>query len=153
MVLVDELEKLKTHGIDRRYVEVISGFLENLPGDLVHGKKLSLDHGVTVVLLDMDAPVLEAPLLEAHRQYHDLHCTLAGVDVIGGTPIRETFHVKQEYNSEHDYILFTETPESLVEVRPGNYCLISPLWAHMALLNPPRHVRKVVFKIPVNQTV
>lgn len=116
---------------------------------LTPGQKAELEDGVAVVYLVTEG-VTDAPaVLEAHRRYFDLHYTITGTDIIAYEPLQRCMDIKEPYNDTGDYILFNGTAQNTLAVSAGNFCLIGPEWAHMALYGKTGPVVKLVFKVPV----
>lgn len=113
-----------------------------------HGEKHELNHGITVVCLDIEAATDNLNVLEAHRRYYDLHHTISGSDNVAFEPVTNCTLIKTAYQEEGDYILFEQEPANRVAVDAGYFCMIGPETAHMALYPPTGLVRKLVFKIP-----
>lgn len=137
--------------ITQEQINVVNNFfIEPVSWNAIkHGEKRKLDKNISVVFLTAHGTEEWKDILEAHRRFYDLHCTMEGNDVIVSTPAADCKNVKSEYNEEADYILFNETPAETVAVPAGSFCLIPPADAHMALYGDCGFVRKVVFKIPV----
>lgn len=88
---------------------------------------------------------------EAHKQFIDVHCVLAGEELI------RIAHVTQgkagEYSAEEDFLEVAAEKSAEVILRPGGVLCLLPNDAHQVKLQavPGREcqVKKVVFKIPV----
>lgn len=132
-------------------MEIVSSFLSSPVNwnEVTHGEKKKLDDNISVVFLAAEGTEQWKNVLEAHRKFYDLHCTAEGNDCIVSKPVNDCGNIRTAYNEEGDYILFDEAPVESIEVPAGNYCLIPPADAHMALYGHCGFVRKLVFKIPV----
>lgn len=117
--------------------------------EVKHGDKRKLDENISVVFLAAEGTEQWKNVLEAHRKFYDLHYTAEGNDVIVSKPVPDCNNIRTEYNDEGDYILYDEAPQESFEVPAGNFCLIPPADAHMALYGNCGFVRKLVFKIPI----
>lgn len=127
---------------------IIRSFLENLEKyDLVNANKIFLGNDISVVFIEKECMADAEFVLEAHRKYRDIHVTLVGEDAIWFKPVAKCKRIKQSYDSTQDYVLFTEQPEMVKDVRAGECCVIDPDMAHMALKGNG-FVRKLVFKVP-----
>lgn len=114
-----------------------------------HGDKKILTENISVVFIAALCNEDNKNLLEAHRKFYDLHCTLEGNDTIAAKPLSLCKHVKRAYSEDGDYILFNEAPYETKVLPSGFFCLIPPADAHMALYGKGGFVKKIVFKIPV----
>lgn len=117
--------------------------------DFKYGTKKELAAGVSVVFIEAEKSFTYEGVLEAHRKYHDLHCTIQGTDIIVSKPAESCTDIKKEYDAEGDYILFNEKVKERIFLEEGWMCLLPPAEAHMALLGDGGLVKKLVFKIPV----
>ena len=113
-----------------------------------HGDKEKLGENISVVFLAAKGTDDWKNILEAHKKFHDLHCTVEGSDILVSKPVADCTNIKSVYSEEGDYALYNEIPVETVEAPAGSYCLIPPADAHMALYGDCGFVRKVVFKIP-----
>lgn len=137
--------------LSQRQMDIINDFF-SVPvnwDEKKHGDKQKLDEDISVVFLAAAGTDEWKNVLEAHRRFYDLHCTMEGIDIIASKPVIDCSSIRTEYNSEGDYILFDEAPSGSIEVPAGTYCLIPPADAHMALYGNCGFVRKLVFKIPI----
>lgn len=103
--------------------------------------------------------------LECHRKYIDIQLVLEGVDEMGWKPLSECMQPVSDYDEKNDIRFFHDTPSAWIATPPGAFCIFFPEDAHAPLVNypsppatatlapPPRngHIRKVIFKIAVNQ--
>ena len=150
MVLSKQLNSFSGN-ITQQQLNVVNDFFSASVNwnEVKHGEKRKLAENISVVFLAANGTEDWKNVLEAHRKFYDLHCTMEGNDVIVSKPITDCKNVKTEYNEEADYILFNEAPAQSMNVPAGSFCLIPPADAHMALYGDCGFVRKVVFKIPV----
>jgi YhcH/YjgK/YiaL family protein len=150
MQLVDDLSKLDGL-VDRSQQDLISQFLMRAYSwtESRHGEKTKLEGGLNAVFIAAEGTAQWKGILEAHRNFYDLHCTIAGNDTIAIKPVNECIDVEKDYQSEDDYILYKGNPSLKLQVPAGYFCLVTPDDAHMALYGECGFVRKVVFKIPV----
>ncbi len=87
---------------------------------------------------------------EAHRRYIDVQFVAAGVEEMGYANV-ETLSVKQPYDEQKDYALFTGSG-SYVRVPAGSFTIFFPQDGHIpgsAINEQPAAVRKVVIKVAV----
>lgn len=137
--------------LTKAQIDIVSSFLSSVINwnEVTHGEKKKLDENISVVFLAAEGTEQWKNVLEAHRKFYDLHCSVEGIDCIVSKPVNDCRHIRSAYNEEGDYILFDETPVESLNVPAGAYCLIPATDAHMALYGNIGFVRKLVFKIPV----
>lgn len=137
----------------KRYAAVIPGLEEAMEKidalrswepatyPLSNGKIIVQPQGTT-------KPWAEATL-EAHREYLDVQYILEGQDTVGWAPV-DTLTPTCEFNTEHDYCLYTgeNTP---VTVKAGYCYVVFPEDAHApnTHLTAPNDYRKIVVKLKV----
>jgi YhcH/YjgK/YiaL family protein len=117
-----------------------------------HGEKLKTAAGIAVVFLNATGSNDWENILEAHQKFYDLHYCIEGQDCIVSKPVKNCTHTREDYNELLDYSLYNEVPEEKALVQAGNFCLIPPADAHMALYGDCGLVKKLVFKIPFTPT-
>lgn len=84
---------------------------------------------------------------EVHRRYVDVHVVLDGVDAIGWAPLHSLRQQSSAYEAENDCACFSDPPESVHLVTPGNLAVFFPEDAHAPLLGDGHLVHKCVFKV------
>ena len=68
--------------------------------------------------------------LEVHRQYIDIQYTIEGPDEIGWKSLKTSHQIDTPFDSQHDYGLFADLPESWIAVPPGSFAIFFPEDAH-----------------------
>ncbi len=142
--------------LDKAAIEVAAAVLKGVAEgtySFSYGTKSELTVGVSVVFIEAEKSLQYDGVLEAHKKYHDLHCTLHGTDVIVTTPAENCASIKKAYDAEGDYLLFNEQGHDKIFLEEGWMCLLTPGDAHMALLGTGGMVKKLVFKIPVTSAL
>ncbi len=86
--------------------------------------------------------------LEAHRNYIDIQIALDRPDVIGYRPLIRCQQVREPYDAARDIEFFADSPESWINLSPGNFAIFFPTDAH-APLAIPGPIQKAVFKLAV----
>ena len=87
-------------------------------------------------------------IFEAHDKFIDIHLILEGEEIIGIKNRKECKNLYSDKLSENDYILFKETPTSLLKLSSGKYIVLFPKDAHAPSLGKGK-VRKCVIKVAV----
>jgi len=90
---------------------------------------------------------------ESHKEYVDIQCILQGSEIIAVADVRK-LDINIEYDSNRD-ITFYKPYQGGTDYRleSGNAIVLLPEDAHMPCIsceqNDPKHIQKIVFKIPV----
>lgn len=95
-----------------------------------------------------DAGGRKEDFLEAHRDYIDVQCTVAGKEEIGWKHLSQTSKVKKPYETSDDAVLFAEAPTFWVDAAPGTAVILYPEDAH-APMQGTGAVHKLVFKVKI----
>lgn len=116
---------------------------------LAEGKH-EIDGDRLYLLIDRpDGRGREAAKLEAHRRYIDIQFCIAGDEVIGWKALHEC-STSTPYSNENDFELFSDTPESWLQLSPGKFTIFFPEDAHAPLAGTgPLH--KAVLKVAVGE--
>lgn len=85
-------------------------------------------------------------VLEAHRQYLDIHVLLDGKERIGWKAIEACGEPSSPYNETDDYLLVDEPADAYVDLRPGDFAIVYPEDAHAPIISDVP-IRKLVVKI------
>lgn len=83
-------------------------------------------------------------LLEAHKNFMDIHITIFGEDSIVYKNTENCEHVHTPYNKDDDYILYKDTYDGQVELPKSYFCVIDPTIAHMALMGEEDIIKMVI---------
>lgn len=85
-------------------------------------------------------------ILEAHRDYLDIHIPLDRAEIIGVVPTAECEKIKTPYSQDNDCELFTDKPTNYIKIHPGEFLIVYPEDAHAPLIGEGK-LRKAVVKI------
>ena len=83
-------------------------------------------------------------LIEAHRDYLDIHYVISGSECVGYSDI-DKLTVEREYDAEGDYLLLRGEVNRLI-LSPGEFCIVFPEDAHIPGMigNTPSFIKAVV---------
>ncbi|MHA0855603.1 YhcH/YjgK/YiaL family protein [Paenibacillus sp. CMAA1364] len=87
---------------------------------------------------------------EKHERFLDIHFLIQGEETIGWQWQDGNIEPSQTYNSEDDFVLFTELKnETMIKLTPGMFMVLFPGDIHRPGVTEtiPSNVRKVVIKI------
>lgn len=84
--------------------------------------------------------------LEMHIDYIDIHVLLEGKEAIGYKATEEVEVYSQEYNKEGDCALTKEAATSVVNLLPGDMCIVYPEDAHAPIIGEGQ-IRKLIVKV------
>ena len=85
-------------------------------------------------------------MLEAHREYIDVHVVLDGEEHFGWRPLADCAAVRQSYDPAADCALYADRPSSWLTLRPGQAAIVFPEDPHAPVVGEGR-VRKLIGKI------
>ncbi len=88
----------------------------------------------------------DCQVLEAHRDYIDLHVVLEGVERFGWLPLAEARDERQAFDAAADCALYGDRPATWLTLRPGDVVIVFPEDAHAPIVGEG-HVRKLVGKV------
>jgi len=126
-------------------------FLRNPETAALAPGKIELDgrNLYAVVMAETGRGRDESPL-EAHRDYIDIQCALAGEETIGWSPLSACRRERKPYDPAKDIVFYEEAPESWFAVPPGRFAVFFPADAHAPLAGRGP-IRKVVVKIRLSR--
>lgn len=117
--------------------------------DLLHAPlgRIEVD-GDRLFINNVEADLTDAAtqLLEAHREYIDVHVVLDGEEHFGWRPLADCAAVRQSYDSAADCALYADRPSSWLTLRPGQAAIVFPEDPHAPVVGEGR-VRKLIGKI------
>lgn len=88
-------------------------------------------------------------MLEAHRQYIDIHVPISSEETIGWASLKHLRNITKEYNTENDIEFYGDEPQSYLTIYPGQCAIFFPEDAHAPNIGIGRH-KKLCIKIAVN---
>lgn len=117
--------------------------------DLLHASlgRIEVD-GDRLFINNVEADLTDAAtqLLEAHREYIDVHVVLDGEEHFGWRPLADCAAVRQSYDPAADCALYADRPSSWLTLRPGQAAIVFPEDPHAPVVGEGR-VRKLIGKI------
>ena len=117
--------------------------------DLLHAPlgRIEVD-GDRLFINNVEADLTDAAtqLLEAHREYIDVHVVLDGEEHFGWRPLADCAAVRQSYDPAADCVLYADRPSSWLTLRPGQAAIVFPEDPHAPVVGEGR-VRKLIGKI------
>ncbi len=88
----------------------------------------------------------EKQVLEAHKQYLDIHVLLEGQECMGWKNIDDCGTPSKAYDENDDYMLFDQAASTYIDLLPGQFAIVYPEDAHAPLIGSGK-IRKLVVKI------
>lgn len=85
-------------------------------------------------------------VLEAHRQYIDVHILLEGKERIGWLPLENCKNCIQSYDEKGDCALYADKPSAYVDLLPGQVCIVWPEDPHAPIIGEGK-IRKLIAKV------
>lgn len=104
-----------------------------------------------VIWANVETPQLrlasQAPL-EVHRRFIDIHIPVSGPETIGCTPLHQLAQPSRQYDAERDIAFYRQPPLYRFSLKPGEFAVITPLYAHAPLIGTPGvTLRKTCIKV------
>lgn len=87
-------------------------------------------------------------VLEAHKSLMDIHITLEGEDSMAYACLNTESELNKAYDESNDYLLVKSNSIKTITIPKGYFCIVPNNFAHMALYQIEKEVKKVVVKIP-----
>jgi YhcH/YjgK/YiaL family protein len=151
-MILDALDNCGTYAaIHPRLGPALAGLRDIPLADLPVGRHPVDGDRVYVVVAAGDGKAAGEVKLEAHRSYVDVHVVLEGEDTIGWKPASMCTRLAAAYDTERDFLLYDDTPELWITLRPGLFGVFLPEDAHAPMVSRGR-IRKAVVKVAVNNT-
>lgn len=88
-------------------------------------------------------------MLEAHRQFIDIHVPISSEETIGWASLKHLRNITKEYNTINDIEFYGDEPQCYLTVYPGQCAIFFPEDAHAPNIGIGRH-KKLCIKIAVN---
>lgn len=95
---------------------------------------------------DPDCVAQEDQRLEVHRRYTDVHILLEGNERIGWAPTEELSHISTPYDEEGDFMFYSDSAASWVDLTPGQIFIAFPEDAHAPIIGKGK-IRKAIAKL------
>lgn len=102
------------------------------------------------VVASPGTPTRSNAMLEAHRQYVDVHVLLDGTESIGWACIDDLVLPDKEFDVVRDFICYRDPHVCRLTLKPGQLLVCFPEDAHAPLLGSGNLVHKCVFKVLVD---
>lgn len=145
--------KMVLSEISQLYRRLVNGFLsENDPMTLLAGRYDLGADGAFVLVQEYETKC--GSVFEAHRKYIDIQCVVSGQEYIYVCDIHDAKGRLADYDEVKDVEFFASASEcTRILADSDNPVVLFPCDAHqpcMSVDGISSHVRKLVFKIPVN---
>ena len=147
-MIIDRIEEQERYYPLHPDMEIAFGFLAEA-ADLEPGR-YELENGLFASIYENDTIQIDTMDLEAHKKYIDLQYCMSGGERMGWAHIQELNPVDED--EERDLYMYSGKSTAL-SIRPGMFYIMFPSDGHKpgAHNEFPKHYRKVVVKIPVQE--
>lgn len=106
--------------------------------------------GLLVANVDLvDGRGRAGAVLEAHRKFIDIQCTVSGAEEIGWRDLASCARPREAFDAERDIGFFLDPPTAWCAVPPGYFAIFFPTDAHAPLAGVGP-LRKVILKVAVD---
>lgn len=85
-------------------------------------------------------------MLELHHRYIDVHILLEGAERIGWKAVEDLTSEVQPYEEGGDCALYSDAPETFVDLLPGQFVIVYPEDAHAPVIGEGK-IRKLIAKV------
>lgn len=145
-MIVANIKNAKRYYDINPYFEKAFEYLKSLNKDSKTGAFES--DGIRCNVCVLDTSKEDEKLLEAHRDYLDIHYMIDGSEAIGYADIN-TLETDTEYNSQDDYLLLKGDMYKIF-LKEGDFCIVFPEDAHApAMRANDDKVKKAIVKIRI----
>ena len=147
-MIIDRIEEQERYYPLHPDMELAFAFLAEA-ADLEPGR-YELENGLFASIYENDTVQIDTMDLEAHKKYIDLQYCMSGGERMAWAHIQELNAISED--EERDLYMYAGK-STAVSVRPGMFYIMFPSDGHKAGAHNefPKHYRKVVVKIPVQE--
>lgn len=92
----------------------------------------------------------EEQRLEVHRIYTDVHILLEGHERIGWSPLSDINSIAVDYDTEGDYMFYSDAPATWFDLTPGQMLIAFPEDAHAPIVGCGK-IRKAIAKLKIEK--
>lgn len=118
----------------------------------INNKTLDGQYNITkeiyAVVQTCQPKIKNEQVLEKHKKYVDLQLVISGKEKIGWKFFDKKFKVLKKYNTKKDISFYSNTPDTFINLKKGEFAIFFPEDTH-APLCCDNIVKKCVVKIPV----
>jgi biofilm protein TabA len=148
-MIIDHIKNTSVYTNLNQYFAKAFDYIENLDTSKLQEGRNEIDgENIFVMYVDGANRAREAALLEAHKDYLDLHYTVAGSESLGWLATQECQKIDQPYDKANDVALYQDEPKLFVDILPEHFCIVWPSDAHMPMVGQGL-IKKLVFKIKI----
>jgi len=111
---------------------------------------VELGDGIRMIVSNDPGRTKEAAAksFECHNQNIDIQVTINGPETMGWKPRADCRNIEVPYNSEKDYMLYSDTPDTYFSLKDSQFVIFFPEDVHAPMLGEGL-IKKLVVKIPV----
>ncbi len=146
-MILDHIKNLYRYYEINPGLKIVNDFIKNNHLDKINiTEKIRITDDVLIIPISGMQSDSAKKLLEAHREWIDIHCSVYGCDSIVFKNKSECILLETAYNDADDYMLFKDEYEGELKVPQNYFCIITPEMAHMAMCGNTE-ITKFVFKV------
>ncbi len=129
-------------------LETIFDFIiKNISSQTADGK-INITNEIFATVQTCQPKPKNEQVLEKHKKYIDLQYIISGSDKIGWKFYDKNFKVLKRYNSKKDIAFYSDTPDTFIHLKKGEFAIFFPEDTHAPLCGE-KSVKKCIVKIPV----
>lgn len=145
-MVIDSLKNLHLYNKQFPFLNDVIEFIAKNDIHSIVSPKISINDRLYIVTIVEEQSTCPDPqILEAHREWVDIHCTIKGEDKVAYKSTETCKTIEKAYDPVDDYILYKERADGCLTIKEEYFCLIQPNMAHMALCGQGA-ITKLVFK-------
>jgi YhcH/YjgK/YiaL family protein len=148
MIISSQKECSRYFGLNPLFKDAFQFILNNELKEFTPGEYEIIGRSLYVIIAEGHHDESYKPKLEIHKKYIDIQAALDGDFPIAWKALDDCSEISDAYSEEKDYELYSDSPEFIFPMIPGNFCILFPEDAHAAL-SPEVYVKKAVFKVAV----
>lgn len=99
-------------------------------------------------VVESECKKAEEQVLEAHREYLDIHVLLEGRETIAWKPLADCKDLTSPYDATNDYLLYGDKAENYIVLHPREFMIVYPEDPHGPLIGEGK-IRKLIGKIRI----
>jgi len=150
MILANLKDINRYEQIIPHYKELIAFLNANDLNAADKGKITILDEELFINVVEINAKNKDEQILEAHRDYLDIHIPFSQEEIIGWKATENCHQYIEQYSKENDCVLFSDRPTTYVKILPGEFAIVFPEDAHAPAIGEGI-LRKAIVKIRMNE--
>lgn len=151
-MILDKLENASLYfDCVPRFREFMNFFNFNDLVELPSCKIKLLGDDLFITISDLTGKDLQNCVMEAHRDYIDIHIPLTTSEQIGWRSQNDCDIIVEDYEEGKDRETYADAPQTIITIPQGSFAVFFPSDAHQLGINPENSYRKLLVKTKVEE--